>query len=198
MARRIGIFGGTFDPPHIGHLVTAIEVRERLDLDVVFLVVAHDPWQKTSARPVSPAEDRLGLVRAAVADLDGVEASDLEIRRGGPSYTVDTLEELHRDDPTAELFLVVGSDAASGIGTWERSASIPAMCRLVVVERPGHTGAAHEVPAGFDVVGVDAPRLEVSSTDLRDRVAAGRSLRFLLSEHVISEITRRGLYRGGR
>jgi nicotinate-nucleotide adenylyltransferase len=198
MARRIGVFGGTFDPPHIGHLVTAIEVRERLDLDLVLLVVANDPWQKTAVRPVSPASDRLALVRAAVADVDGIEASDVEIRRGGASYTVDTLAELRRQHHDAELSLVLGSDAVRGIDTWARSELLPALCRLVVVDRPGDGGGSPAVPTGFEVEHVDAPRLEVSSTDLRARVAEGRSLRFLLSDSVISEIARRGLYRGGR
>ena len=94
MGRRVGILGGTFDPPHIGHLGMAVEVRDALALDVVLLVVAHEPWQKVGTRRVSPSADRLALVEAAVADLEGLEASDVEIRHGGPSYTADTLATL--------------------------------------------------------------------------------------------------------
>ena len=111
--RRIGVFGGTFDPPHVGHLVTAVNVRHALDLDVVLLVVASDPWQK-SHRELTPAADRLAMVEAAVGDVAGLEASDLELRRGGRSYTADTLAELGRFHPGAELVLVLGIDAAAG------------------------------------------------------------------------------------
>src|SRR5690242_4710235 len=91
--RRIGLFGGTFDPPHIGHLVTAIDVRAALGLEVVLMVVANEPWQKVGSRAISPASVRVDMVRAAVGDEPGIEVSDIEVRRGGPSYTVDTVEE---------------------------------------------------------------------------------------------------------
>lgn len=196
MARRtVGVFGGTFDPPHIGHLVTAIDVRDLLGLDRVLLVVANEPWQKVGTRAITPAADRLDMVRAAVADIDGVEASDLEIRRGGPSYTVDTLTELRRAEPDAEFVLVLGSDAAAGLGSWERGDRLGELCRIVVVERPG---ATTEVPGGFTLEHVQVPRLEVSSTELRARVAEGRSLRFLVPEPVVSLIRERGLYGGRR
>ena len=190
-SRRVGVFGGTFDPPHIGHLVTAADVRFRLDLDVVLMVVANEPWQKVGTREVSPAEDRLAMVRAAVRDEPGVEASDLELRRGGASYTIDTLRELARTEPDAELFLVLGGDAAAGLDTWERPAEVAAACRIVVVDRPGSTSA---VPEGFRVDRVDVPRLEVSSTELRARVREGRPTRHLLPDAVISLIAERGLY----
>src|SRR5215218_1603310 len=124
MARRIGILGGTFDPPHIGHLVMAIQVRDALSLDTVLMVVAHQPWQKVGARTVSPSADRLALVEAAVADLEGVEASDLEIRHGGLSYTADTLAALRAAGPDDELWVILGADAAAGLPTWERGAEV--------------------------------------------------------------------------
>ncbi|MEA3055756.1 MAG: nicotinate-nucleotide adenylyltransferase, partial [Actinomycetota bacterium] len=104
-SQRIGLLGGTFDPVHIGHLVTGVNVRHALDLDVVLLVVANDPWQKAD-RDVTPARDRLSMVEAAVAGVDGLEASDVELRRGGVSYTADTLVELGAGG--AELFLILG------------------------------------------------------------------------------------------
>lgn len=189
--RRIGVLGGTFDPPHIGHLVTAIDVRHLLSLDVVLLVVANEPWQKVGVREVSPAADRLELVRAAVEGVDGVEASDLELRRGGPSYTIDTLDELRRAEPGAELFLVLGSDAAAGLATWERADELSEACRIVVVDRPG---ATTDLPHGFRCEQVEVPRLDVSSTELRARVADGRSLRFLVPDGVISLLRDGRLY----
>ena len=94
MAASIGIFGGTFDPPHLGHVAAALRCREALELDRVLLVVANDPWQKSPLREVSPAEDRVAMVRGAVAGIEGLEVSELEIGRGGPSYTIDTVREL--------------------------------------------------------------------------------------------------------
>lgn len=189
--RRVGVFGGTFDPPHIGHLITAIDVAEVLELDLVLMVVANEPWQKVGSRPISPAAVRLEMVRAAVAGVDRVEASDLEIRRGGNSYTVDTLTRLRDESPDVELYLILGSDAAALLHTWERADSIPDLCRIVVVERPGGTT---DLPDGLEVDHVDVPLLEVSSTDLRSRAATGRSMRFLVPDAVISIISDRRLY----
>jgi nicotinate-nucleotide adenylyltransferase len=189
--RRIGVFGGTFDPPHIGHLVTAIDARDALSLDVVLFVVANEPWQKTGSRVITPAGDRLKMVRAAVRGERALEASDLEIVRGGPSYTVETLEALLAAETDAQLHLLLGSDAAAGLFTWHRAAELPELCRLVVVERPGRTT---ELPDGLDAIHLAVPRLEVSSTDLRDRAADGRSLRHMVPEDVISLIREGDLY----
>jgi nicotinate-nucleotide adenylyltransferase len=190
--RRIGIFGGTFDPPHVGHLVTAVNVRHALALDVVLLVVANDPWQKSGERQVSPAADRLAMVDAAVGDVEGLEASDLELRRGGTSYTADTLAELRTAHPEAELFLVLGSDAAAGLPTWERAEEVRTGAGIVVVTRPGAEQGAP--PEGWTWVSVETPRLEVSSTDLRARFTDGRPLDYLLTPAVIDCIEARGLY----
>lgn len=190
--RRIGVFGGTFDPPHVGHLVTAVNVRHELALDVVLLVVANDPWQKTGERRVSPAADRLAMVEAAVGDVDGLEVSDIEVRRGGTSYTADTLAELALRHPGAELHLVLGSDAAAGLLTWERHEAVREGATITVVTRPGAETATP--PPGWRWVTVETPRLEVSSTDLRARVADGRPLDYLLTPAVIDTIRRRNLY----
>lgn len=190
--RRIGVFGGTFDPPHVGHLVAAVDALQVLDLDVVLLVVANVPWQKVGDRAVSPAEDRLAMVRAAVADTAGLEVSDLEIKRGGDSYTADTLAELRGAEPDAELFVILGNDAAAGFATWKRYEEVAAQATLVVVDRPGTPTPVDE---RFDWRRVDIPELEVSSTELRDRVAAGRSIRYLTPSAVASCIAERCLYR---
>jgi nicotinate-nucleotide adenylyltransferase len=191
--RRIGVFGGTFDPPHVGHLVIAVDVRHALDLDVVLLVVANDPWQKSHLRDISPAADRLAMVQAAVGDVEGLEASDVELARGGTSYTADTLAELRVRHPEAELHLLLGSDAAAGLPTWERVDEVRAAARLVVVARPGSDDGVP--PDGWTWTRVETPRLEVSSTELRARVADGRPLDYLLTPAVIECIEARGLYR---
>src|SRR5258705_9248946 len=116
---RIGLFGGTFDPPHVGHLVTAVNVRHALELDSVVLMVANSPWQKDGTRSITPAEDRLAMVEAAVADVKGLVAGDAEIRRGGPSFTADTLEKMGEGYPRGELFTIVGGDGAAGFTTGE-------------------------------------------------------------------------------
>ena len=188
---RIGLFGGTFDPPHVGHLVTAVNVRHALSLDVVVLMVANSPWQKRGTRAISLAEDRLAMVEAAVADVDGLVAGDAEIRRGGPSFTADTLATLFECYPGGELFTIVGDDAAAGLTTWERHEEVVARSRLVVVDRPG---TPVELPSEFEWLRVEVPRLEVSSTDLRARVHDGRPLDYLVTEQVLDIIAMRELY----
>lgn len=190
--RRIGVFGGTFDPVHVGHLVAAVNVRHAIALDVVLLVVANRPWQKEGARPLTPAADRLAVVQAAVGEVEGLEASDLELVRGGVSYTADTLAALRAADPGAELVLVVGADVAVALHTWQRLDEVRRLCRLAVVNRPGAPAPA--VPAGWPADVVEIPALEVSSTDLRSRVADGRPLDYLVPEAAVREIRRRGLY----
>ena len=192
MGRRVGILGGTFDPPHIGHLGMAVEVRDALALDVVLLVVAHEPWQKVGTRRVSPSADRLALVEAAVADLEGLEASDVEIRHGGPSYTADTLATLAAAGPDDELWVILGADAAAGLPTWERGDEVAERARLVVAARDGETGSP---PPGWSWRTVPITRLDVSSTDLRERVAAGRTIEVLVPAAVRREIEARALYR---
>lgn len=190
-ARRIGVFGGTFDPPHIAHLVVMIDARDALDLDVVLMVVAGEPWQKTGARRVTDAEVRLEMAGLAIEGVRGLELCDLEVRRPGPSYTIDTLRELHALHGPAELFLILGADAAGGLHTWESAEGLEDLCRIVVVDRPG---ILTEVPEGFTVERIDVPRLDLSSTELRGRAAAGRSLRFLLPDAVRSFVEGRELY----
>lgn len=188
---RIGLFGGTFDPPHVGHLVTAVNVRHALNLDVVILMVANDPWQKSGARDVTTAEDRFAMVEAAVSVVDGVVAGRDEIDRGGPSYTADTLMALAEKHPGAELFTIVGDDAAAGLASWTRVEQVAEYSQLVVVDRPG---AAVELPMQFNWLRVESPRLEVSSTDLRSRFSDGRPLDYLVTEPVLRVIEERGLY----
>jgi nicotinate-nucleotide adenylyltransferase len=192
VSERLGVFGGTFDPPHVGHLVTAVNVRHDLGLDRVLLVVAGQPWQKLGTRELSSAADRYAMVAAAVGSVEGLEASALEIERPGMSFTADTLAMLRDEDPGRELFLILGSDAAAGLPTWDRADEVRALATLVVVDRPGARSAGP--PPGWTWERCEVPRLEVSSTDLRARVAEGRPLDYLLTPAVIAAIADRGLY----
>jgi nicotinate-nucleotide adenylyltransferase len=194
--RRIGVLGGTFDPVHIGHLVVAVEARYQLDLDHVLLVVANDPWQKRQAGPVAGAADRLAVVAAAVENVVGVEASSIEIDRGGPSYSVETLEHLAGQDPEASLFLIVGADVAGGLGSWHRCEELPTLATLVVAHRAG-SPLPDRVP-GFDMVELPIPDLAISSSDLRQRLRTGRPVDFLIPEPAVDCMAQRGLYLDGR
>jgi len=193
---RIGIFGGTFDPVHVGHLVAACWCRDALALDRVLLVVANQPWQKAGTRDVSPAEDRFAVVAAAVEGVEGLEASRMEIDRGGPSYTADTVHELRAGHAGAELYLAVGSDVAAELGTWQRVEQIDDLVTLVVVERGGVDGS--EAPGRFGWAGpvhhLRIPSLEVSSSELRERLRLGLGVDFLVPEPAIRLIRRLGLY----
>ena len=189
--QHIGVFGGTFDPPHVGHLVTAVNVRHALALDRVILMVANVPWQKVGQRDITPAADRLAMVAAAVHEVDHLEAGDHEIRVGGHSFTADTLAALAEELPGAHLYTIVGDDAAAGIHTWERVDEVLSRSRMVVVDRPGERVTLDE---SIDWIRVEVPRLEVSSTDLRARCQDGRPLDYLVTDPVLDVIRERGLY----
>jgi len=133
-ARRLGVFGGTFDPVHNGHVAAAVNARRAFALDRVLVVLAPHPWQKQD-RELAPAEDRLAMLDAAIADIDGIEVSRVELDRPGPTYTADTVEELHRQDGAAELFLIVGADAASDLATWDRPDVLRDLTTIVIVSR---------------------------------------------------------------
>jgi nicotinate-nucleotide adenylyltransferase len=190
----VGVFGGTFDPPHVGHLVTAVNVGHALSLDLVVLMVANVPWQKLGSRQITPADDRLAMVRAAVADVPRLIAGDHEITAGGPSYTADTLVSLAAEWPGAELFTIVGDDAAAKIHTWDRVEQVLDRSRMVVVDRPGNRVILDD---SIEWIRVEVPRLEVSSTDLRSRFGDGRPLDYLVTDPVLDVIRERGLYGTG-
>jgi len=195
--QRLGVFGGTFDPPHRGHLAVAVAARERLGLDRVLLVVANDPWKKSPERSVTPAADRLALVEALVRGADGqalpgLVASDLEIRRGGASYTVTTLRELAEAHPGAEMFLIIGRDLVDEFASWHESTEIERLATIVVVDRPGYSAAVKRGWMSLPVEPVD-----VSSTELRDQLHAGRDVSAHLTPAVMAEVRARNLYRVG-
>lgn len=194
---RIGLLGGTFDPPHHGHLAAAVAARRALDLDLVVLVVANDPWQKTGGgEPVSPVGVRLAMVRAAVADRPDaepwLEVDDLEVRRGGPSYTADTVADYAARRPGAELFVLVGSDVAPGLDAWVRPDEVRRRATIVVMERPGHEGG--RPPAGWEHEVLDGAFPDLAGRDLRTTVAAGGDLAGSVPPGVAALILEHGLY----
>ena len=183
MSRRIGLFGGTFDPPHAGHLAAAVAAKEALGLDVVLLVVANDPWQKTGQRPITDARHRLAMTELLVEDTDGLEASDAEILRGGESYMIDTVNDMRRQGH--EITLIVGADVAHGLETWERSDQLRQLVRVAVVDRPGYVSST---PDGWLMERVAVEPKEISSSKLRDQMGEGVSIYDSLSTSVRSYI----------
>jgi nicotinate-nucleotide adenylyltransferase len=198
---RLGLFGGTFDPPHCGHVTVARGCVEALALDRLLLVVANDPWMKAPARHVTPAEDRFALVEAAAAGIPRVTASRIEIDRGGPSYTVDTVEQLRGQAeragvPAPELFVIIGADLVAQLETWHRVDDLRRAVTLAVVTRPG---SAPDPPGGgWRWRPVDGGGTDVSSSEVRNRLEQGESVDGLAPPAVIHCIRARNLYAMGR
>jgi nicotinate-nucleotide adenylyltransferase len=184
---RVGVFGGTFDPVHVGHLAIAHAALESIPLDrVLFVLARRSPLKERG--PVAGEADRLRMLELAVAGEPRFEVSRVELERDGPSYTVETLERLAGAD---DLFLILGSDAIADFPRWKDPERIAQLATLVVAERPGAPARAGDAP----VVPFDAPRLDISSRELRARAARGLSLRYLVPEPAWRHIEARGLYR---
>jgi nicotinate-nucleotide adenylyltransferase len=207
VAGRLGVLGGTFDPIHLGHLAIAEEVREVLGLERLLFVPAGDPWQKTGSN-VTPATTRLVLVERAIAGNPAFAVSPVEVERAGPSFSVDTLEGLARAERSAgrepDLWFILSAEALAGLATWRAPERILTLARLAVVPRGGTapdlaTAAAafaRDFPGSSDRVRfIPGPRLELSGTAVRARVAAGRSIRYLVPQAVAQAITQYALYR---
>lgn len=207
---RLGLFGGTFDPPHLGHLVVAQDVVEALELDRLLFVVAAIPPHKPAVR-LSPAPLRLAMVRAAVAGHPALGVSEVELQREGISYTVDTLRHYRAAHPEADLFFLMGADQAAEFGEWKDPGAVAHLARLVVMARqgvdpvrltpvvvpsresfPGQPGPGVRV----EFLRVPVTRVDVSSSGIRERVQAGRSVRYLVARGVEEIIEHHGLYRG--
>jgi nicotinate-nucleotide adenylyltransferase len=185
--------GGTFDPIHHGHLVAASEVAGLFGLDEVVFVPTGAPWQK-SHREVSPAEDRYLMTVIATASNPRFSVSRVDIDRGGPTYTIDTLLDLHEQRPDAELFFITGADAMSQIITWRDSDRCFDLAHFIGVTRPGYTVVDSHLPDGRETV-VEVPALAISSSDCRDRVRRGMPVWYLVPDGVVQYIQKRGLYR---
>jgi nicotinate-nucleotide adenylyltransferase len=198
--RRIGVLGGTFDPPHIAHLVLAANARHDLALDEVCFIPAGQPYRKVN-RDVAPAEARLAMLRAAVADLPWAAVSTIELERDGPTYTTDTLELLTAEG--GDWWFVLGTDALADLPHWRDPARIVEVARLALALRPGEfengdipPGTLAAVPGIRDRIDrVRMPLLEISSTDLRIRVAEERPTDYLITPPVRAVIDQLGLYR---
>lgn len=189
---RIGVFGGSFDPVHMGHLIAAQEAATRLGLDQVRLVPAGRQPFKRDAH-AAPAADRLAMLRLAVEGDARLAVDDREIRRPGPSYTVDTLRELRAAHPDAELCLLVGADAAEDLPTWHDAATIPSLARVVVLTRPGARAPTHPLIAQT----LEVPGIDIAATDVRARCRRGESVRYLVPDAVARYIAERRLYAEG-
>jgi nicotinate-nucleotide adenylyltransferase len=193
MPLRLGVMGGTFDPIHHGHLVAASEVAHLFALDEVVFVPTGQPWQKVE-RVVTPAEIRYLMTVIATADDPRFTVSRVDIERAGPTYTVDTLRDLHAARPDADLHFITGSDALGSILTWRDPHEVLELAHLVGVIRPGHDVSADHLPAGAATI-VEVPALAISSTDCRARVAAGAPISYLVPAGVERFIAKMGLYR---
>ena len=184
--------GGTFDPIHHGHLVAASEVQTRFGLDEVVFVPTGQPWQK-DAREVSPPEHRYLMTVVATASNPRFTVSRVDIERGGPTYTIDTLTDLQRQRPDAELFFITGADALAEIISWKDADELFALAQFVGVTRPGHELSGKGLPA--DRVSLhEVPAMAISSTDCRSRVARGEPIWYLIPDGVVQYIAKRGLY----
>lgn len=192
--QRLGLLGGTFDPPHRGHLAAAIAVRDALGLDRVDFLVANDPWQKSGEREVTPASVRLQMVQAMVEGVDGIGIDDREVRRGGPTYTVETLEELAFEYPGTDVFLIVGQDTADRIHTWHRHEDLLALSTLVIVNREQNAQHVPAALADVRVQFVSMPLVDVSSTGVRAAVASGADISGMTSSGVAELVRANGLY----
>jgi nicotinate-nucleotide adenylyltransferase len=192
--RRIGIMGGTFDPIHHGHLVAASEVADRFGLDEVVFVPTGHPWQKGDIA-VSSAEDRYLMTVIATASNPRFQVSRVDIDRSGPTYTVDTLRDLHAVyGQAAELFFITGADALEKILSWKDTETMFELATFIGVTRPGFELSDAHLPADT-VELVQVPAMAISSTDCRARVAAGKPVWYLVPDGVVQYIAKRNLYR---
>jgi nicotinate-nucleotide adenylyltransferase len=196
---RLGLFGGTFDPIHVGHLILAEQCREACGLDRVRLVVAGSPPHKLGSR--TAVGHRLEMVRIAVAGHPAFAASDIEATRPGPHYSVETLEGIRRDHPEDELFFLIGADSLRDLPTWREPERIAQMATIVVVNRPGieeigETALPDFGPGSHRLLAVTIPPVGIASSDLRRRMAEGRSIRYMVPRGVEAYIGAHGLYRG--
>lgn len=197
---RFGVIGGTFDPPHYGHLVLAENALAQLELDHVLFVPAGQPPHKPE-QPISPVHHRLAMVERAIDDNSGFRISRVDVERSGPHYTVDMLSLLNEEYPDATCFFLVGGDSLAEFATWRDPSGILQQAQLAVMQRPGWepdlVSLAERLPSIEERLSwLDAPHLEISGTDLRRRVASGLPIRYLVPASVEEYVREHGLYRG--
>lgn len=200
MPETIGIYGGTFDPPHIGHLILAAEAQAQLSLARLLWMPVPEPPHKT-ARPITPLHHRLEMLRRALADAPGFELSTIELQRPGPHYTVETLRELGTQFPAADFVLLIGGDSLRDFPTWHRPLDVLAACRFIgVMRRPSDSVDVNALERILPGLGektrfIDAPQLEISSSEIRGRIASRGHYRYYLNPEVYQYIEEHQLYR---
>ena len=199
---KIGILGGTFDPVHLGHLIIAEEVRSNLGLDKILFVPAGVPWMREN-EGVSAGKHRINMVDLAVKSNPHFQSSSIEIDRQGVTYTADTLETLREDlDHEVELSFIMGMDVLEKFHLWKSPETVVELCSLVIVNRPGNQAVdVNEVVKKYPEAGaklriINVPRMEISSSEIRERVRQEKSLKYLVSEEVIEYIDQNNLYKG--
>ncbi len=192
--RRLGVFGGTFDPPHIGHLAVARQLVETDDLDEIVWMPVRIPPHKTHRR-IAPAGLRLEMVRAATGGVEGQVVSDLELGREGPSYTVDTLRALRSEYPDVDPVLILGADQFAEFSTWREPEEVARLARLWVLAREGDDPSDIDPGVNVEWTPAHVSRVDVSSSEIRRRIREGESFRHLVPEGVAEVIEREGLYR---
>ena len=199
MSSRIGLFGGTFDPPHLGHLILASEAQSQLELDRLLWILTPDPPHKQE-QSITPLEHRLAMVNLAIADNPAFELSRVELDRPGPHYTVDTIQLVAKQNPDADIIPIIGGDSLRDLPKWHRPQEIVYACHWIGVmrrpeDRPNLEELERELPGIRSKVHyVDAPLLEIASRDIRDRIAQGRSVRYYLPPAVNHYIEQHHLY----
>ena len=186
MTSRIGLLGGTFDPIHNGHIAIAKTAIQQLKLDKLLLIPAGNPWQKSE---FSDSKHRLEMVKKAGNDLEKVEVSDIEVNKTGPTYTFETLQELHKKYPNSELILILGSDAVAGFDTWKEPNLVKTLARIYVVQRAG------DFTQDWHFDRIQMPPIEISSTEIRERVKNNESISELVPKLVNEYISANGLYK---
>jgi nicotinate-nucleotide adenylyltransferase len=195
---RLGVLGGTFDPVHVGHLLLAEEAREQLGLERVLFVPAGQPWRKAGKR-ISKAADRLAMLRLAAEDNPAFEVSDLEVSRLGPSYTGETLASIRAEHKDAEIFFIMGEDALADLPNWRDPDRIVELAMLAVARRPSDSPEDRDLElmaiAPGREVWLSMPRIDISSSEIRERVQKGRSIRYRVPDAVEAYMREHKLYR---
>ncbi|THV24352.1 nicotinate-nucleotide adenylyltransferase [Glycomyces paridis] len=192
--RRVGVFGGTFDPPHLGHLVAASEAAFECGLDEVVFVPAGDPWQKHHLN-VTKAEARLAMTALAVAGDPLFRISVCDIEREGPTYAVDTVADVRGEyNGDVELYFIIGADSLENLHTWHRVEELCKAVSFIALNRPGHSRSEVDTSFGAQVEYIDMPAVDLSSTECRQRVRDGQPLRYLVPEAVAAYVEEHGLY----
>lgn len=185
--RKIGILGGTFDPPHIGHLVMAEEVYQKLSLDEIWFIPSAEPPHKDEAKVL--AQDRLEMLSVATSDVDYFKINTIELDRKGKSYTIDTIQSLQASYPKDQFYFIIGADMVEYLPHWHKIDQLVEMIQFVGVKRPDF-----EIKSPYPVIALDTPVIEVSSTMIRERLKKNQSIRYLVPKPVLTVIKEKGLY----